>query len=217
MSFSIETKNRGNVSEFGFWGSDTTRIMLGELPSIPIGQFCRYATEAIVASLPLASVEQREAMKRMITFAVQRNESKVIRATTNPLDFPRHHPIDVTSTEQVSDVLQVETYRAPQGFFEELREASEKGDEDRTEQLIDEWYLGMNSSKGNTVEYSENPFEVKPTVIVIRKMYEVDFDEFALFAIHYITGGLVGWDSRGIPDYAHESLQTLQQAILEED
>lgn len=213
MSSSIETRNRGQVPEFGFFANDTTRIMLGELPGILTGQFCKYATEAIVASLPLASAEQREKMIGMITFAVNRNEGKPVRPTQNPLNFPQQRPIEVISSEQITDRLQVEEFVAPKSFFEELREIQAGEDPKIRAQLVEEYFLGMNSSKGNTLDYPENPFEVKPTAIVMCRMYEVDFDEFAVFATSYIMGGLFGWDARGIPDYAHESLQTLKQAI----
>lgn len=216
MSSSIETRNRGKVSDFGFDAADTTRIMLGKLPGMPTGQFCNYATEALVVALPLASAKQRGEIRKMIISALESNRGKPVRSTKNPLNLPRLQPIDVLSTEQVSDELQVEEFVAPQSFIEEVAAQGEENPR-RLGQLIEEMYLGMNLAKGNTIDYPENPFEVKPTAVVMGRMYEVDFDEFALFATHYIMGGLFGWDSRGIPDYAHESLQTLKQALSIED
>lgn len=217
MSYKLETENRGGVPEFGFWGPDTTKVMLGDLPGMPTPQFCRYSVEAIITALSLADdipkEEIRIAIREGIGWASEVNAGKKIMSTQNPLNFPRQQAISLTAKEQITDEITVQGVNASRAFWEELDQAALGGDEERKAQLMEEYNLAVNASQGTTTAYPENPFSVERTNIVIGNMYVVSFAEFARFATHYIGGGFLGWDSRGVPDYAHESLERLKQAL----
>lgn len=67
MSTTIETSNRGNVPDFGFFGPDTRNIGMGEMPDMPLPEFCFNATEAVVKALPYCTPSQTEGIKRVVT------------------------------------------------------------------------------------------------------------------------------------------------------
>ncbi len=221
MSYELETKNLGKVPEFGFWGPDTTKIMLGELHGISTPQFCRYATDAIITALSLADGVQEEKIIGAIRGTLERaskiNAGKKIRLTQDPLNFPRQQTIEVTDEWEASDGLTFRQISAPRSFWEELSkviESDRESDRNKASQLLEEYLLAINLSQGNIGDYLENPFRVEEASIVIGKLYVLDPIEFTRFAIHCIGGGLRGWDSRGVPDYASESLKRLECALI---
>ena len=206
------------MPEFGFLGPDTTKIMLGELPGMLTPQFCRYATEAIITALSSADAVLKEEVRRAIMESVewlsQVNAGKKVRDTQNPLNLPKQQVIGVIGTQQFSNEITIRQVEAPRTFWNEIIQAVSERDENRIDQLMEEYNLAVNTSQGDTTDYPENPFRVEGTNIVIGGgMYVVDCTVFARFATSCIGGGLFGWDSRGVPDYAYENLQILKQAL----
>lgn len=63
------------------------------------------------------------------------------------------------------------------------------------------------------VDYSENPFKIENSRIIIGSKYEVDFVTFADFTTYAMTGGFAGWANRGIPPEAHENLEKLAHSV----
>lgn len=213
MSYEIETRNHGKVPEFGFWGPDTSRIMLGDLPAMTTPQFCKYATEAIVAVAPQANANQIEQIKERIKWALEVNAGKKVRSTKSPFSFPRQLHIETISKEQIADNITFKKFLAPTSFFEELNQATVVDDKDRKVRLLEEFQVALNLDNGNIANYLKNPFRVEVDSIVMDNVYVVDCVEFTRFATQYINGGLLGSDSRGIPDYAQESFQKLKQTF----
>lgn len=213
MSYKIETRNHGRVPEFGFWGTDISRIMLGDLPAMTTPQFCKYATEAIAAVATQVNADQIEQIKVHIKQVLEINAGKKVRSTKNLFSFPRQLPIETTPKEQIAKDITFQRFHAPASFFEELNQARVAGDKDREMELLEEFHIALNLNNGNIVNYSENPFRVEADSIVIDNMYVIDCVKFTRFAAKYINGGTHGWDSRGIPDYAWESLERLKQTL----
>ena len=213
MSSEIETRSHGTVPEFGFWGQDVSRIMLGDLPAMATPQFCKYATEAIAAAATQANADQIEQIKERIKQVLEINAEKKVISTKSPLSFPRQLHIETTPKEQIAKNITSQKFVAPASFFEGLKQARVAGDEDREMELWEEFEIALNLNNRNTANYSENPFRVEADSIVIGNMYVVDCLKFTRFAAKYINGGTHGWDSRGIPDYAWESLERLKQTL----
>lgn len=209
----MEIKGRGYVPEFGFLGPDTTKVMLGELPGMPTPQFSSYATKTIVEALSLVSGDElRNAVEASIGYALEVNKDNSIRSTRSPFDLPRAQNVEVRGTSQISDDVTAVFVNADPLFLE-LGEAFAEDDNDRIQSLLEEYFLALNHSQESTMDYPENPFKFEDGEIVMEGIYFVDPSEFAKFAIRYIGGGLFGWDSRGIPDYADGCLTILKGAI----
>ncbi|MGE5041782.1 MAG: hypothetical protein ACM3IJ_02670 [Candidatus Levyibacteriota bacterium] len=66
MSIIIETANRGHVGDFGFSAVYVNRLGMGELPPMPRVEFCGYATTTLLQSIPYATPEQINRIRREI-------------------------------------------------------------------------------------------------------------------------------------------------------
>lgn len=50
MSYTLETINRGKVDGFGYHGPLITSVALGDIPRIPLDQFCDFGVKAMIKS-----------------------------------------------------------------------------------------------------------------------------------------------------------------------
>lgn len=199
MSFMLVTQNRGEVDGFGFMSTDTTKVMLGELPSIWIGQFCVFASETIVSFVKGVPPEDRDNLDRKLRFmfALDKKLEQKIRRTDNPLNLPRDFSSNLGTLER------------------ELGGAifADKPDDKKVSQLLEELHLAANNYEGGAILYKSNPFVIQDGLVVIGDTYVVEPFEFISFALSYLTGGMSGWDERGIPDYAHRALTEVLEVL----
>jgi len=217
MSYSIETLNRGRKDEFGFWGPDTTRVRLGELPPMSFSQFCDYASNTLIVSLEGATQTERENIAKIVDQAVLQIKDLKVQPKKTAADFPRLHHAETEEllAFSLSDVnLTVHKALLPTDFLEAIDDAQKAGDRDRLNDLTDELIIAINIANGQeAVDYGENPFKIMNSQISIGGKYEVDFEEFAYFVTYVLTGGLAGWGSRGIPQETHANLEKLVESV----
>lgn len=71
MSYVLETINGGKVGEFGYLGPLVTSVGLGELPRMPIDQFCDFGVAAMLTSWRYIKADQRMLMIASLNSAAQ--------------------------------------------------------------------------------------------------------------------------------------------------
>lgn len=79
MSIELETLNQGRVPDFGFWGPDITRVMLGDLPAMRLVDFCRYATNILITVIPLIKEVERKQIMDSVKWITSTHEKMSIR------------------------------------------------------------------------------------------------------------------------------------------
>ena len=219
MSRELETKNLGRVGNFGFWGPDTTRVMLGELPAIPTARFCIWSTQTMVSLLSLLKGEERERLADAIKDGIDRvredSSGGKIRPTRSVFDLPVSRVVEAGETIRMGEDLSVQRVGVSRDFIEDIGRVLDSGDFDGFNQLMDGYFLALGGLGGKEMgNYLENPFVIEGSGVTIAGKYSLDCEEFAWFAIGCIGGGTFGWDSRGTPDYAQESLNILARALV---
>lgn len=191
MSFEVVTSN-GEVFRGGFFGPDTSRIMLGELPVITTKQFCEFSTEVLLEAIPGLDEDMHREIQDHVSYAQRGVEGIEEKHQENPY----------TGFESI-DVL-----------MRAFSKAKEEGDEAEAQNAGEAATQAMSEIFGNTcVLYEENPFTLRDNVIAIGEQYEVTIGEFASFVASYLKGGIIGWGSDGIPDYAAESIRRLSESV----
>ena len=218
MSYEMETRNRGEVRDWGFYSADTSRIRLGDAPAIELHQFCDFATEVLIASVDKVSPAQRQEIAEMVQFMNSRVSDLKIRPDENIIaEFPSFANVrktELSEGESGNLRAQVGMIHVPTSITQEIREAENVGDLERASLLKEALVTAFNPSGVDVQDHSENPFKVVYTHIAVGDLYEVDFQEFAKFAVYVMHGGFIGWRRElGIPEYAHKGLQRLAEAF----
>lgn len=190
MSYRIETLNKGTIENFGFLGPDVSKIRLGEMPAIDFEDFCNWSTNTLIVALETADHDLKKEIETIV--AGTHGKIKDLSVREDPLDF------------------RTETRRA-------LAEALEKLPDNHVmkvpfEQMIEE--LDRSQDSWETAQhYDSNPFSIEGGHIVIGNTYKLTLREFAYFSTYVMAGGWFGWDERGIPRPARESIDKLQDCL----
>lgn len=218
MSYEMETRNRGEVRDWGFFSADTSRIRLGDAPAIELHQFCDYATESLIASVDKVLPAQRQEIAEVVQIMNSRVSDLKIRTDENiAAEFPSFANVrktELAEGEAGNLRAQVGMIHIPRNISQEIKEAEEAGDLERASLLEEALVTAFNPSGVDIQDHFENPFKVVDTHIVVADLYDVDFQEFARFAVYVMHGGFIGWRRElGIPEYAHRGLQRLAEAF----
>lgn len=192
MSLEIQSKG-GESFNAGFWGPDTTRVMLGGLPTMSLKQFCDYATQAIVGCAPELAPEQRQNCSGWVKWVRQDALEKTPVRTTGTFR---------TGFEEVGTLL---------------TEMEQAEDPQTKAETIEALAMANSIRLGNISEvYDENPFLFRDDAISIGESYEVDPVEFVVFTTQCLHGGLFGWDEElGVPECVVAAVNQLETALAE--
>jgi hypothetical protein len=192
MSWEVQTVDSDPFSG-GFFGADTSRIMLGELPAMGIDQFAGFAGDAMAEALPHLSAKDRTEARNLVNAAKSKTDGKPVRTIESPY-------ADASST----DAMAVDWGRS-----------SRIGDKVGASLAAEGIMKAIGADIGNiSTHYSENPFIVRDTTIVIGGTYEVEQLEFIYFALNYLEGGGLGWsDELGIPAAAAKAIAQIDAAF----
>jgi hypothetical protein len=195
MSWEVVTVD-GDPFSGGFFGADTSRIMLGELPAMSIDQFGEFAGDAMVGVLPHLSVKDRTEARNLIEAAKRKIDGRPVRTVENPY-------ADASS----ADAMAADWDR------------SERTGDKVGASLASEGIMkAVGADLGNiSTHYSENPFIVRDTTVIIGGTYEVEQLEFMYFALNYLEGGGFGWDDElGVPATAAKAIAQVDLAFTGE-
>ncbi len=220
MSYELETKNRGAITEAGFWRNDVSRVRLGELPPISAFQFVKYSAEILPAILEKASPEKKEAMAETIFVVYENTADLPIRSTANILENPRYHIIQSTRVEIPLELreagIEIEAVESSLGLIEELNKAVDEGNEVLSARLFEELSIAFSEARGIKIhQYRENPFKLSDNgTVIIGNIYEVDSLTFTYFATYVMNGGFRGWSEKlGVPDFVAEIVSQLRNSL----
>lgn len=188
MSTNVKTVE-GDYFESGFWGADTTQVMLGELPSISIEEFGAYAKEAVLAFIPLLSVEDFKAAGQLIKFTRDLLASVSVRTIPSPytgLEDPESVTHDFVKAHG-----DLQSALAAEGLAK-----------------------AFGRTRGHlSIHYASNPFIVRQETVIIGGRHETSHIEFLLSALDHFEGGTFGWHPElGAPQTVHDAVREIDEA-----
>jgi hypothetical protein len=211
MSDSLETLNRGTVDNVGYIWGDVSRVVLGELPAMPLSQFCTFATDTLIEAYQQTDLKQQKQIRDIVIklgkMAIE--GLKVREEPSSVFDAPRFFAADhkIISRPNGEEIHQFNTGN----LLKELSDARRSNNSQRVSRLYDELAMARSEAEGRSLyPYPENPFKVAESVVSIADTYQVDLIGFTRFAIYVLRGGTFGWwKDDGIPKPVFNALQRL--------
>lgn len=222
MSLTIETINHGEVDDFGFIFR-TDIVYLGDkLPPIPLGQFSRYATEALLKLRPSLSPENRTIATEYVT-ALKENyfgsKRIKIRDSANFQDLPRaDFSMESTVTTDKPSFPDFIAGTIPPDTMTKFHKGIKSHDKKEQSLTAEAMLIAANKAGGfpQGNDYPTNPFAVTPDGnININGLYIVGPVHFSSLVYHTLAGGFLGFDEDlGVPDFILEDSKKLIAAFI---
>jgi len=211
MSDSLETLNKGTVDSVGFIWGDVSRVALGELPAMPLSQFCTFATDTLMQAYQQADLEQQQQIRDIIIklgkpaiegLQVREEPSSIFDA---PRFFTGKHKI--ISGPNGEEIHQFHTGN----LLKEISNAKRSDDPQLVSRLYNELAMAISEAEGRSLyPYPENPFRMEGSIVSMGDYYRVELIRFTRFTAYVLRGGTFGWwKDDGVPKPAFDAFQKL--------
>jgi hypothetical protein len=190
MSADLKTLE-GTYFETGFWGSDTTQVQLGELPSISIDQFSGFSAETVRQLVPLLLPDEQVAIKERL---------QLVRQTLAEIPT-RELPSLYTGSEDAAAVTHA--------YMDKSNTETERA-------LAGEGVAKVAAASQGHVwaHYRNNPFVVHNGTVVIGGSYQVGSVEFVHWTLDQLEGESWGWPpALGAPQSAFDALEKIDESF----
>jgi hypothetical protein len=192
MSYDLHTKT-GSI-EAGFWGVDTSRVRLGELPPLTVQQYVGFAAQILIRDLiPKQEPAVREEWLHEANVVVESLRNVILLHSTGE-------------------------YLAASS--DELMKAYESTDDPLRHLELSAVNMARFVPVDTAVYYADNPFlaDERGLSVVVHDHdglpgYEVTAEEFFFFTNYVNHGGLIGWRAAGTYPEVKEAAEQIADAL----